>query len=573
MAKPTRLTQEMIDTYMVRGYWDETSIAKILRLNATNYPQSEAIVDGQTRLTWSALDRITDALALGLLEKGIERDQALVAQVPTPSTTLLILLACHKAGIICCFPPLTFRQNEIRHVLKTLNAVAVVTPLKYRNTDYFGMVKEIAADLPQLRLFIVTADEVPQGAIPFRHLLETPIGDKDPEKTLASRTFGPFEVSIISLTSGTTGLPKCIEHTGASSKAGGWGVVERGKMTQKDILGDIAPLSGGPGLQNWWAGFQVGAKICLLERFSPEGALELIEREGVTYLAAIPTQLIKILKDADLGRYDLTSLRVVRTGAAAFDAALARETEEKMNCKVLIAGGSQETYSFGQTGVDDPPEKRLYTLGKPFPGNEVKIASGDGKELPQGEVGELFVRGATTSSGYFADPDTTVEAWCELGKGGWYRTGDLAKLDEQGYLVMVGRKREVIIRGGQNIFPKEIEDLLLTHPHVTQAVVIGIPDQVMGERACACVTLVKRQAFTFEEMISFLKEKGLAIHKLPERLEVVEEFPQLVDGQKVDKISLKKMILDKITPSPTTSPSRGRIAIGHPPPTPAGDPE
>jgi 2,3-dihydroxybenzoate-AMP ligase len=551
MAEPTRLTQEMIDEYMARGFWDETSVAQILRLNAKNYPESEAIVDGQTRLTWSALDRITDALALGLLEQGIRRDQALVAQVPFPSTTLLTLLACHKAGIICCFPPLTFRKNEMKHVLKTLNAVAVVTPLKYRNTDYLDMVKKIADDLPQLRLFIVTGDEAPQGAIPFRRLLETPIGDKDPEKTLASRAFKPFEVSIISLTSGTTGMPKCVEHTGASSKAGGWGVVERGKMTQEDIVGDIAPPSGGPGLQNWWAGFQVGAKICLLERFSPGGTLELIEKERITYLAAIPTQLIKILRDPDLTRYDLTSLRVVRTGAAAFDAALARETEEKMSCKVLIAGGAQETYSFGQTGVDDTLEKRLYTLGKPFPGNEVKITDGKGRECPQGEVGELFVRGATTSSGYFQDPNTTIEAWGELGKGGWYRTGDLAKLDEQGYLVLVGRKKEMIIRGGQNIYPKEIEDLLLCHPGLMQAVVIGIPDPVMGERACACVVPVKGEDFSFEEMIFFLKERGLAIHKLPERLEIMEEFPQLVDGQKVDKISLKKMILDKITSSPS----------------------
>jgi non-ribosomal peptide synthetase component E (peptide arylation enzyme) len=437
----------------------------------------------------------------------------------------------------------------MKHVLKTLNAVAVVSSFKYRDTDYFTMVKEMGADLPQLRLFFVTGDETPQGTIPFGSLLETHIGEIDPEEYLASQSFNPFEVSIISFTSGTTGMPKCVEHTGASSKAGGWGVVERGEITQKEIMGDIAPLSGGPGLQNWWAGFQVGAKICLLERFSPEGTLELIEKERVTYLAAIPTQLIKILRDADLTRYDLTSLRVVRTGAAAFDAALARETEEKMDCKVLIAGGAQETYSFGQTDVNDTQEKRLYTLGKPFPGNEVKITDGKGKECPQGEVGELFVRGATTSSGYFGDPEATIEAWGELGKGGWYRTGDLARLDEQGYLVLVGRKKEVIIRGGQNVYPKEIEDLLLSHPKITQAVVIGIPDQVMGERACACVTPVKGQDFGFEEMSSFLKGKGLAIHKHPERLEVMEEFPQLVDGQKVDKISLKKMIIDKITPS------------------------
>jgi non-ribosomal peptide synthetase component E (peptide arylation enzyme) len=176
-------------------------------------------------------------------------------------------------------------------------------------------------------------------------------------------------------------------------------------------------------------------------------------------------------------------------------------------------------------------------------------------------VGELFVRGATTSSGYFGDPDATLSAWGELGKGGWYRTGDLAKLDEQGYLVLVGRKKEVIIRGGQNIYPKEIEDLLLSHPKITQAVVIGIPDPVMGERACACVTPVKGQDFTFEGMSSFLKEKGLAIHKLPERLEVMKAFPQLADGQKVDKITLKKKILEKITPA-LTLPLEGEGGVG-----------
>ncbi|MEE9419130.1 MAG: fatty acid--CoA ligase family protein, partial [Desulfatiglandaceae bacterium] len=255
---------------------------------------------------------------------------------------------------------------------------------------------------------------------------------------------------------------------------------------------------------------------------------------------------IRILKESDLDRYDLSSLRVVRTGAAAFDASLARETEERLNCKVLIAGGSMETFSFAQSGVDDPQEKRLRTLGKPFPGNEIKILDDNGQEVPMGETGQLSVSGAATSSGYYGDLDATLTAWGEFGKEGWFRTGDLARLDEQGYLILVGRKKEMIIRGGQNIYPGEIEDMLLSHPMVTQAVVVGIPDPIMGERACACVTLVAGQELAFEEITSFLREKGLAAHKLPERLEVLEQFPQLVDGQKVDKISLTKRIVEKV---------------------------
>jgi non-ribosomal peptide synthetase component E (peptide arylation enzyme) len=340
-------------------------------------------------------------------------------------------------------------------------------------------------------------------------------------------------------------MPKCIEQTGASSIAGGRGVVQRTKLTQRDIVGNIAPVSGGPGLQNWWAAFQIGAKVCTLTHFSPDGVLRLIEKEKITYLAAGPTQIIRIIKEADLGKFDLRSLRVIRTGASSFDVALAREAEEKFNCRVVIAGGSQETYSFGQSAIDDPQEKRLGTLGRPFPGNEIKITDDDGIEVAQGEIGHLHVRGAATSSGYYNDPEATLKAWGTLGMEGWYSTGDLAKLDKEGYLLLTGRKKEIIIRGGQNIYPQEIEDNLLTHPKITRAAVIKVPDPVMGERACACVTTQGDEDFRFDEMISFLKEKGLAVHKLPEMLEVIEDLPQLADGQKVDKSALEKIVLKK----------------------------
>jgi non-ribosomal peptide synthetase component E (peptide arylation enzyme) len=544
MAKPTRITQEMIDEYTARGYWDDRSIVDILKKNAERYSGKEALVDSERRLTWEELDRITDAVAVGLLEKGMKRDQAIVAQLPLTGVSPILLLACHKAGIITCFAPLTFRYKEMKHLVETLGATAVLTPLALRDTNYYEIAREIADELAQLRLIFVLEEDPPSGADSFRELMETPF-DRVNREFLDKQAFGPLEVSSVVLTSGTTGMPKCIEHTGASSKVGGRGVVERAKLTHEDVVGIIAPLSGGPGLQNWWAAFQVGAKVCLLERFTPEGALEFIKRERVTYLPAIPTQLIKIIKECDFDRCDLRSLRIVRTGAAAFDAAMARETEEKLKCKVLIAGGSQETYSFAQTGVADSDEKRLTTLGKPFPGNEVKIVDDRGQGVPAGEVGQLHVRGAATSSGYFGNKEATLQAWGALGMEGWYKTGDLARLDEEGYLTIVGRIKDMIIRAGQNVYPAEIENLLLTHPKVSQAVLIGIPDPVLGERACACVVTVPGQSLSFEEMITFLKTKGLAVHKLPERLVVMAQFPHLADGQKVDKIALKQMVIEK----------------------------
>ncbi|MBW1945228.1 MAG: AMP-binding protein, partial [Deltaproteobacteria bacterium] len=285
MAKPTRLTQEMIDAYIARGFWDERGIGDILRQNSERWPEREAVVDSNMRLTWSELNQVVNAVAIGLLKMGMERDQALVAQIPTSALTVILLLACHKAGILCCFPPMTFRHKELTHILKTLNAAAVVTPMEYRNTDYLGMAKEIATDLPGLKHFIVIADEAHGETVSFRDLMETDPGPEDPEKYLEPFAFNPFEVSMVVLSSGTTGMPKCIEHTGSSCRVAGQGVAQRAKITYKDIVGNIAPLSGGPGLQNWWAAFQVGATTCILERFSPEGAFDFIQKEGITYLA------------------------------------------------------------------------------------------------------------------------------------------------------------------------------------------------------------------------------------------------------------------------------------------------
>lgn len=214
----------MIDDYVAKGFWDRVCIADILEQNARNWPDKEAIVDSESRLTWSQLNRLVDRTALGLLELGIKRDQAIVAQIPNSTIAVILLLACQKAGILSCFSPMTFRHNEMRHILETLKAVAVVTPWKYRNFDYLNMVKEIATYLPHLRHFFVIDNEMPQGASSFQSLLCTSVGGQELEEVLKEHAFGPFEVSAIVQSSGTTGMPKCIEHTGASCKVAGWGV-------------------------------------------------------------------------------------------------------------------------------------------------------------------------------------------------------------------------------------------------------------------------------------------------------------------------------------------------------------
>jgi non-ribosomal peptide synthetase component E (peptide arylation enzyme) len=536
----------MMDDYLARGYWDMVSIADILEQNALNFPDKKAIVDSESRLTWSQLNRLVNRIALGLLELGIKRDQAILVQLPSSAIAVMLCLAFQKAGILGCFTPMTFRHNEMEHVMKTLKAVGIVTSGRWRNFNYFSMAKEIAPNLPELKYLFVVDEDVPEGAISIKQIIDEPIDKRYPQTYLRGFNYGALEVSVIVLSSGSTGMPKCIEQVGAACKAGGWGVIERAGLVREDIFGIIAPFSGGPGFQSWWASFQLAAKVCLLEHFSPEATLDLIQKERVSFLSAIPTQIIRILRETDLSKYDLSSLRVIRTGGAAFNASLAAETEERMGCKVVIAGGSQETYTFAHTSVDDPPDVRLETLGKPFPKTELRIVDDMGREVSNGEVGELWVRGAATSSGYYQDIEATITAWGEVGENGWFRTGDLAKFDAQGNLLLVGRKKDMILRGGQNIYPQEVENILLHHPKLQEVAIIGIPDMVMGERACACIVPKSGQELTLKEATDFLKDKGVAIHKLPERLEVIEKIPTVSDVQKIDRKILRKIIIEKL---------------------------
>jgi len=207
----------MIDDYIDRGYWDELSIPDILRRNAERYPDKDAVVDSETRLTWAELEERANRVAVGLLKSGMKRDQAMMAQLPSSVTSLLLLLACHRAGILCCFSPMTFRYKELKHIGRTIKAVAVVTPWEYRGVNYFTMVREIARDIPDLNLFLITGNDIPQGARSFRSLCEGPFVRDIDEEYLRGKAFSPFEVSAFALSSGTTGMPKCIEHTGASS--------------------------------------------------------------------------------------------------------------------------------------------------------------------------------------------------------------------------------------------------------------------------------------------------------------------------------------------------------------------
>jgi len=309
------------------------------------------------------------------------------------------------------------------------------------------------------------------------------------------------------------------------------------------VAGIFAPVGGGAGAMVWLAAAQVGCRMVLSDSLAAEVLLDLIERERVSFMGTVPAILLRILECPNLSRYDLSSLRVIRTGTAALSPSVAKEAETKLGCVVAPAYGSMETVSISQAGLNDPPEIRLGgAVGKALPGIEVKVVDEASREVRHGEVGELWVRGPGTSSGYYRDPEATIRAWGQLGREGWFRMGDLASMDAQGNITLLGRKKEVIIRGGNKIFPAEIESLLCGHPKILEAAVVGVSHPALGEVPCAFVIPRTGQDPAPEEISAFLRSRNIASYKLPERVVVVDEFPRL-ESNKVDKLGLAQRIL------------------------------
>ena len=542
-----RYCQELVDEYRAQGYWSEKTIVDIFEENAQKYPDKEAVVDLKNRLTWLEVKRYSDRLALKFLELGIKREEVVLVQLPNVVDNFVLQVAFRKAGIVNAIALPVFRHKEIEFALEFLKAVGIVIPWNHREFNYFDMVKDLKPSLPSLKHIFISGEEVPPGTISIKEICEEPMEEKYLSHHLEKHKITAFETSVILLTSGTTGVPKIVEWPEASCIVGGMGVLEKVKATEKDTFGGVMPMSGAAGYESiFLAPPQVAAKTVLQELWDPGITLELIEKEKISILIAAPPQLEKMLQHRNFNKQKVSSLRAIRSGGGPLLPQTGVELEEKIGCKLVISSGATEVGVIASTAVDDRDDIRLFTLGKPITGMRLTVIDDEGRKLPPGEAGELLARGAAESFGYYKNHQETRKAWVTLDKDSWFRTGDIATLDKEGNLRIVGRKKDIILRGGQNIFPQEIEDAIRKNPKISDVAVVAMPDRVMGEKTCAYVTLKPNEKLTFEEMISFLNEGGLSKYALPERLEVIETLPIITFTGKVDKKALRKDIMDKL---------------------------
>ncbi|EFK09385.1 AMP-binding enzyme [delta proteobacterium NaphS2] len=543
MAKPTRYTEEMYKEYEEKGYWESRTLSDVWEQNAKAYPNDEAIADAHTRLTWSEANKWIDRLALGFLELGFQKDDMVVIQLPNSVELCLLRIACERAGLL--FSPVlrTWRQKEMDNTLNLLEAVGVVIPWKFREFDYTRMIREMRPRIPKLKRVFVVGNEAPEGTISIKQMVERPIEQNYPPNYLDEKKTKPREFSFVASTTGTTGFPKFVEWPICRNMHEGKNYVEKWEITEKDILAALSPAAGGPNVAVYVSAPMVHAKTVWLEHFTAQNAFEIMARERPTIISLVPAMLIMILRDPSCGNYKLDSLRLIHTTGAALPPDVGKEAQEVFGCPIVGVYGAMDAGGMCYHSIRDSEWVRLYTIGKPCNGNEVKLLDDNGRSGLEVKIGEISVRGAELSSGYYKDPELNAAIFT---KDGWYRTGDLGTFVENGNVRLVGRKKEMIIRGGQNIYPVEIENLLITHPYVAQVAVVKMPDPVMAEKVCAYVVPEAGQDFTFDKMISFLKEKEVAPYKLPERLEIIDALPMIAAGQKVDKKALEKAIADKL---------------------------
>ncbi|MCJ7595329.1 MAG: AMP-binding protein [Desulfobacterales bacterium] len=542
MAKATRYTAEMTEEYTKKGYWKNTTLSDFWDMNAKSFPDKEALVDSRTRLTWSQAKQIIDRLALGFLDLGIGRDEMIVLQLPPMAEAILLRVACEKAGILSLPAARTLREAEMEYVLNRTRPAGLVIFREFAGFNYFNMLEAIRPRIPEIRHVFIIGEEIPGGTLSLKEIMERPLGKTVSKTALEERTFTPFETSLVVHTTGTTGMPKLVQHAMCSKLWHGSSYIEKLALTGDDILGLFAPVAAGPNTPAFFTAPQIGAKVVILERWDTEAALKLIARERISAAFFVPTMLINMVNHPNFQAYDLGSLRVVWTGGAPIPYHQAVEVEKKLGCPLLQHYGSVDSDVNTINSPDDPQELRMSSVGKPLAETEIRLADEDGSEAPEGGIGEVWGRGPACGPGYFGDEEMTRREW----EGGWFKMGDLARWEGSGNLVIVGRKKDMIIRGGQNIYPDEVEAMLRTYPSVADATIVGMPDPIMGQRCCAYVVLQPGKKIVFEEMTSFLKAKKFAPYKLPERLEIITALPRVGDQQKVDKKTLERDVEQKL---------------------------
>ncbi len=543
MSFETIVTPELVEQYTTPGLWVNRTITDFLDEVAERAPDRPAFVDSRREISYGELKREVDHCALGLLELGVEPGDVVSFQLPNWIEWVVVHYAASRIGAISNPLIPIYRQREVGFMVGLAKSKVIVVPSEFRGFDYVGMVDELRGGWPALQHVLVVDGRAGQGTQSWEDFMATPWESRRDPASLAALRPDPNEVTLLIFTSGTTGEPKGVMHTHNTVVAANNPLPARLGITEDSVIHMASTLAH-------LTGFLYGARLnvqngatCVLQDVWDAGRfVELVEKHRISYTSAATPFLHDTLNAPNLADHDMSSLERFCCMGAPIPRVLVREAKQKLPGLVVLGGWGQSENGLVTLGIPgDPEEKIIDTDGYPWPGMHIRTVDFEGKEVPPGEEGRLQVYGPTLFVGYAERLEMTRTSF----EGPWFDTGDLAKIDADGYVNISGRTKDVIIRGGENIPVSYVENVLYEHPKVDSVAIVAIPDPRLQERACACVILKPGVDLSFEEMQQFLKEKGVAKQYWPERLELLPEFPKTPSG-KIRKFELRDHVKGEV---------------------------
>jgi 2,3-dihydroxybenzoate-AMP ligase len=527
---------EFAERYRNAGLWEGITVAEILARSARRAPNKLALVQGDARLSYAELLARCQDRAARLEGIGLRRGERVLMQLPNTVDFVVTYFALNLIGAIPVMALRAHRHAEVRHFLRASGAAAYVIPDVVGNFDFRAMAAEMQREFPDVRVLVSGVSSDGQTELDALPKAAAWTGSAGPS---------PSDVSTMLLSGGTTSMSKLIPRTHDDYVLNARLCGAAAGFDERTVFMAILPLGhnynlASPGMLGT---FYYGGTVVVATGPAPEDVFALIDRERVSVIAAVVPLITAWLNSDVPGRHDLSSLKVVQNGGARLAPELRRRMRERLGCTPQEIYGTAEGL-INMTRLDDPDELLLESSGAPVcDEDEIRVVDDDGRDVPDGEPGELVTRGPYTIRGYYDAPDKNAEAFLP---GGWYRMGDIVRKRGR-YLYTEGRRKDMINRGGEKISCEEVENLILSHPSVKSAVLVAMPDPVFGEKACACVVPLPGRTLAFDELVAFLRGKQIASFKLPERLELFAEFPVSPVG-KILKRELREIVSVKLEP-------------------------
>jgi cyclohexanecarboxylate-CoA ligase len=537
-----RLTTDFDDAYRaaMAPYWPDRTLLDHLDEQLATRPEDPAVIGhvhatgARHPMSRSELGDRVDRIAAGLLDLGVQRGQVVSIQLPNWWQMVALHLACLRVGAVTNALMPVFRARELEFMLGLAESVVFVCPEEFNGFDYASMAGELRPLLPALEHVITVRSD---GADDFEKLLLARPATEADRAEFARRALTPDDVAQLAYTSGTTGEPKGVMLTSNTVLCNVRDYADRLRLTGDDVVLMSSPLAHQTGfLYGLAMTVARGMTLVLQDVWKPDRATEIIRDEGVTFTMGATPFLVDLCACAEADPAAFTTLRVFVCGGAPVPRDLVRKAGVAMGAQINSCWGMSEIAAITLTGPDDPQDRVFSTDGSPLPGCELRILASDGSVAPVGEEGRLVVKACSLFGGYLKRPDLRG-----LDAAGWFDTGDLARLDADGYLRITGRSKDLIIRGGENIPVVEIENLLFGHPDIAEVAVVGQPDPRLGERICAFVVPRPGTSPQLDDIATYLLGRGTAKIYLPERLELVDALPRTPTG-KVQKFRLREML-------------------------------